>query len=162
MAVWVALAVALIATSFGPTYYLSIMIIICYYLLLAIGWNIIAGYTGLPSFAQVAFANLAGYASALSISFSHFPVYFGLFVGFAFVAATAAVLGYGSVKLTGTYMALATIAFSEGFRQFLYADVSLTGGGSGFFTIPLIPNGTTFRLLLCVRRCLCGRSLPLL
>ena len=141
---WAALAVALVATSFAPQYYLSLMIIINYYLLLAIGWNIIAGYTGLPSFAQVAFSSLAGYASALSISSTHLPVYFGIVIGLCVVAATAAVLGYGSVKLTGTYMALATIAFSEGFRQFLYADVSLTGGGAGFFTIPLISNGTTF------------------
>jgi len=140
----VAIAAALAALSFGPTYYLSIVIIICYYLLLAVGWNIIAGYTGLPSFAQVAFASLAGYVSALSIGFTHFPVFFGILLGIGIAVGTAIALGYGSVKLTGTYFALATIAFSEGFRQFLYADVSLSGGGAGYFTIPLIPNGSTF------------------
>lgn len=134
----------LIAISFGPIYYLSIVIIICYYLLLAIGWNIIAGYTGLPSFAQVAFASLAGYASALSIGFIHLPIYVGILLGIIFTTGIAIALGYGSVKLTGTYFALATIAFSEGFRQFLYADVPLTGGGAGYFTISLIPNGSTF------------------
>jgi branched-chain amino acid transport system permease protein len=87
---------------------------------------------------------LAGYVSALSIGYTHFPVFFGIIIGIAATGLTAIALGYGSVKLTGTYMALATIAFSEGFRQFLYADVSLTGGGAGYFTIPLIPGGTTF------------------
>ncbi|MFI5420626.1 MAG: branched-chain amino acid ABC transporter permease, partial [Nitrososphaerales archaeon] len=139
-----ALAAVVIVASFGPTYYLTIAITICYYLLLAVGWNIIAGYAGLPSFAQVAFASLAGYVSGLSIGFGHLPVFAGIALGIGFTAGTAIALGYGSVKLTGTYFALATIAFSEGFRQFLYADVPLSGGGAGYFTIPLIPNGNTF------------------
>src|SRR5207249_3158434 len=110
---------AIIAASFGPLYYLSITILICYYLLLAIGWNIVAGYTGLPSFAQAAFANLAGYASALAISYTNLPVFFGILVGFLAIGGAAAVVGYGSVRLTGSYLALATISFSEGVRHTL-------------------------------------------
>ena len=135
-------AVVLIYLDFAPVEYLTFAVVLCYYLLLAVGWNIVGGVTYLASFAQAAFATLAAYISAMFVTYTGSVVPVGMAVGIIAVIAISYGLGYITLRMGGAYLALATIAFSESVRVWLTVNESLTGGAAGYFPAPLIPGGT--------------------
>src|SRR5215467_11403508 len=62
-----------------------------YYVILAMGWNLLAGYTGQFSLAHHTFAGLGAYTSALLVQYAGVP----LLVGIAAGVSLAAGIGYG-------------------------------------------------------------------
>jgi branched-chain amino acid transport system permease protein len=110
--------------------------------MLSIGWNIVGGYTYLPSFAQAAFASLAAYISGGFVAYFKTFVPAGMVVAILAITAISFGLGYITLKMSGAYLCLATIAFSEGVRVALFVNPDITGGGAGFFPAPLIPGGS--------------------
>ena len=61
-----ALAVlAFIVPFTGNDYFLAIAIKTMFFAILAVGWNIIAGYGGMMSFGQAAFCGVGAYASTI-------------------------------------------------------------------------------------------------
>ena len=85
-----------------------------YYVILAVGWNLLAGYTGQFSLAHHTFAGLGAYTSALLVLYAGVP----LLVGVAAGVVTAAAVGYGlgtlCLRMRAIYLALATWAFEIG------------------------------------------------
>src|ERR687885_1339310 len=79
-----------------------------YYVILAIGWNLLAGYTGQFSLAHHTFAGVGAYTSALLIVHTKAPIVLGVAAG----VAVAALLGWGlgtlCLRMRAIYLALAT------------------------------------------------------
>lgn len=90
-----------------------------YYVVLAVGWNLLAGYTGQFSLAHHTFAGLGGYTSALLVLYAKAPMLLGIAAGIA----VAAVVGYGlgtlCLRMRAIYLALTTWAFAESVRLFI-------------------------------------------
>lgn len=124
-------------------YFLTLTILCCYYLLLASGWNLLAGYTGLLSFAQVAFSAIAAYGSAMIVQYVQVPVAVGVVFGILLAGCASYLLGRITLKMAEAYLALATIGFSESIRIVLMVNYTWTGGGTGLPTKPLLPGGST-------------------
>src|SRR5258705_4660255 len=55
-------------------YHTHILVISLYYVILAIGWNLLAGYTGQFSLAHHTFAGIGAYASALLVLYARVPI----------------------------------------------------------------------------------------
>jgi branched-chain amino acid transport system permease protein len=104
-----------------------------FFALLAIGINIHFGYTGLLNFGQIAFAMLGGFGIAISVSQWGLPFWVGVVVGVAAAVALALLLGLPTLRLRADYLAIVTIATSEGLRL-VFRSVSatpVTGGTRG-------------------------------
>ena len=109
------------------------------YVVLALSWNIISGFTGYTSFGHVAFYGIGAYACAILVADYGWHWVPTLFVG-AFVAGIVAIaLGYPVLRLKGPYFAIAMLGAAEGTRVVVTVWDSLTHGGLGI-SFPTAPD----------------------
>ena len=113
------------------SYTLGILIVSIYFAMLALGWNLLAGFTGQFSLAPAAFAMLGAYTTAL-LNY-HWKI--GLAIGIpAAVVATAAIgwiLGRIVLRLKGPYLSLTTLSFAEIARVVVGNSHEFTRGDQG-------------------------------
>ena len=134
------LALILAVVPHGLSVYLrSFAMFTMMYVVLALSWNIISGFTGYTSFGHVAFYGIGAYVCAILVADYSWPWVPTLFVG-AFVAGVVAVaIGYPVLRLKGPYFAIAMLGTAEGTRVVATVWDSLTHGGLGI-SLPNIEN----------------------
>ncbi|HSR10470.1 MAG TPA: branched-chain amino acid ABC transporter permease [Thermodesulfobacteriota bacterium] len=107
--------------------------------LLALGYNILYGYTGLLSFGHAAYFGLGAYATGIVLIRTHCSLLAGIGAGVLASCIGAVVIGFFCLRRRGIYFALLTMAFA----QMLYFTASiwesLTGGEPGLRNIPTPP-----------------------
>ncbi|RVU33981.1 branched-chain amino acid ABC transporter permease [Hwanghaeella grinnelliae] len=121
----------------GLYQYLGVEVII--WMIFALGYNLLLGYTGLPSFGHGAFFGIGAYAYGLA-QFEVWPnLWFCLaaavVVTAAFGAATALFLSHRR----GIYFALMSIAFGQIFFFIASKWTDVTGGEDGLLDIQRLP-----------------------
>ncbi len=118
-------------------YYTHVAAVSLYYAVLAVGWNLLAGYTGQFSLAHHTFAGIGAYTSALLVQYAGVPMLVGIGAG----VVLAAVVGYGlgtlCLRMRAIYLALATWAFAESIRLLITVEYQITRGDLGL-TTPLL------------------------
>ena len=103
------------------------------YAIAASAWNIIGGYAGQVSVGHVVFFGCGAYASMAAYSHFALPPMVGVPAGIVASVAIAAVIGVPTLRLSGHYFSMATIAVAELARlivtntEFLGAAVGLSG-----------------------------------
>lgn len=103
------------------------------YAIAASAWNIIGGYAGQASVGHVVFFGCGAYASMAAYSHFGAPPLVGIPAGILFSVAIAAVVGVPTLRLSGHYFSMATIAVAELARlivtntDYLGAAVGLSG-----------------------------------
>jgi len=113
-----------------------------YYIMLAASWNLIMGYTGLFSFAHVAFAGIGGYgASLLSINLNIPPV-LGIIIGGGAAGFLGLLLGMLCLRLRGFYLCLVTWAFAVIIETLACTEYKYTGGTGGL-VVPTLFRSTS-------------------
>jgi branched-chain amino acid transport system permease protein len=134
------LALVLGVLPHGLSVYLrSFALFTMMYVVLALSWNIISGFTGYTSFGHVAFYGIGAYACAILVADYSWPWVPTLFVG-AFVAGVVAVaIGFPVLRLKGPYFAIAMLGAAEGTRVVATVWDSLTHGGVGI-SLPSAEN----------------------
>jgi branched-chain amino acid transport system permease protein len=117
--------------------YLGVEILI--WCVFALGFNLLLGYTGLPSFGHGAYFGIGAYALGLT----QFHLVANLWVGLLAAIVAASLVG-GGVALfishrRGIYFALMTIAFGQMFFFVASKWTSVTGGEDGLLNIRRLP-----------------------
>lgn len=107
--------------------------------LLALGYNILYGYTGLLSFGHAAFFGLGAYASGIVLVRTNCSLWTSIGVGIVVSGIGAAIIGFFCLRRRGIYFALLTLAFAQMLYYIAYTWVSLTGGEPGLRHIPRPP-----------------------
>ena len=114
------------------------------FVMLALGLNIVAGFTGLLDLSYIAFFGIGGYTFAFLCS-NHFGIHLPFLVAVPICAFTAMVcgliLGLTSIRLRGDYLAIVTLAFAQIFKLLLLnldAPVNITGGVNGIYAFDMI------------------------
>lgn len=130
-------AVALIPLLVEVQYWIGVVTVSMYYALAAMGWNLLAGYTGQYSIAPAAFAMLGAYSSALAGKYLGFPPVAGVALGVVVAGVLGVLLGRAAFKLRGAYLALTTIAFGEIARYVMRNSYEITRGNLGMSVPPL-------------------------
>src|SRR5919198_2147960 len=120
-----------------------------YYVILAIGWNLLAGYAGQFSLAHHTFAGLGAYTSALLIYHTKVPILVGIAAGVVLASTTGYLLGTLCLRMRAIYLALATWAFAESVRLLITVEYQITRGDLGLATPFLFdtPHATPYYYL---------------
>ena len=127
---------ALVVLAFLPLvvtspYVLGILIVSMYFAMLAMGWNLLAGFTGQFSLAPAAFAMLGAYATALLHYHLKAPLGVGIPAAIVGTAVLGLALGRIVLRLKGPYLALTTLSFAEIARVVVYNSHEFTRGDQG-------------------------------
>ncbi|MDR2991539.1 MAG: branched-chain amino acid ABC transporter permease [Burkholderiaceae bacterium] len=91
---------------------------------------------GMLAVANAAFMGIGAYASALLSMNYGAPFAVALVGGIVMPAIVAIVIGLPVIRLSGVYLAMATLAFGEVVRVFILNTESWTGGAMGLNGIP--------------------------
>jgi len=118
-------------------YHTHVLTIAFSYVILATGWNLLAGYTGQFSLAHHTFAGIGGYTSALLVKHTGLPMLAGIAAGVALATAIGYGLGTLCLRMRAIYLALATWAFAESVRLLITVEYQITRGDLGLAT-PLL------------------------
>ena len=134
---WVMLALGLVAALALPWFvYPPVAMDIAAWALFAISVDLLLGYTGLLSFGHAAFWGSSAYVTGLVAIHWGLPFPVAILGGMVFAMAIAVPIGYLSVRRTGIYFAMVTLAFAQ-MIYFLANQLSgLTGGENGLQAIP--------------------------
>ena len=114
----------------GP-YLLGIVIVSVYFALLALGWNLLAGYTGQFSMAPAAFAMLGGYVTAMLDYYGQVSLWIGVPMAVIVTCLVGLLLGKLVLDLKGPYLSLTTLSFAEILRVIISNSHEWTRGDQG-------------------------------
>lgn len=120
------------------TYLLHICIMIGLYLIMSLGLNIQLGSTGMVNFAYAAFFGVGAYTSALLTTNYNISFWIGILCALITSSLFGLMLGSLTLKSSGFYYALITMAFQIIFHL-LVNNLEFTGGSGGITNIPF-PN----------------------
>ncbi len=115
------------------------------FITIAIGWNILGGYTGQISFGHASFFGIGAYTTAiLWLRLGMNPI-LTIPLGGLLAAAFGVLWGYPLLRLRGYFFAIATIGVGEATRVLASFWESLTGGSSGLtLPVPKVFNKVPF------------------
>lgn len=144
-------AVLALAISWGflPEFTVVVVSYIGLYALVAVGLCMLTGVGGMTSFGQAAFVGMGAYATAWlctsptaaawlgPLGGSAIVPWLGLALGLAFTFALAWFLGSITVKLSGHYLPLCTIAWGLSL-YFLFGNMEFLGGQTGITGVPAL------------------------
>jgi branched-chain amino acid transport system permease protein len=112
-------------------YQRSFLLFTMMYVVLALSWNIISGFTGYTSFGHVAFYGIGAYACAILVADYRWHWIATLGVAALVAGVVAVAIGYPVLRLKGPYFAIAMLGAAEGTRVVATVWDSLTHGGLG-------------------------------
>ena len=139
-------ALLLVAPLVLPAFYVTLLNYIGLYAMVALGLVLLTGVGGLTSFGQGAFVGLGAYTTALLTTSAELPSWLGwaggspwlaLLVGLVFTCVVAFLIGKLTLRLSGHYLPLATIAWGLSL-YFLFGTMGFLGGHTGLTGIPPI------------------------
>jgi branched-chain amino acid transport system permease protein len=105
--------------------------------ILAVGLNLLVGYAGLLAFVNGALFGIGAYAVALLRDTLHVPYWLALPAAGVVAMIVGVTVALPALRLSGLYLALATIAFAQfALWAFMHWD-PLTGGPSGIKVLPI-------------------------
>ncbi|MDR2625922.1 MAG: branched-chain amino acid ABC transporter ATP-binding protein/permease [Zoogloeaceae bacterium] len=138
------LALVAVAPLIAPEFQVTLLNYIGLYALVAVGLVLLTGVGGLTSFGQAAFVGLGAYTTAFLTTAQGLPGWIAwagaspwltLFIGLALSAGVALILGALTLKLSGHYLPLGTIAWGISL-YFLFGAQEALGGHTGISDIP--------------------------
>jgi len=124
------------------SYYTGIITLALINIVLAVSLNLIVGFTGQLCLGHAGFMSIGAYVSAMITQKAGMPFIASIFVGAIIACIFAALIGYPTLKLTGDYFAITTLAFCEIIR-IIIMNINVVGGARG---LTGIPKKTTFTL----------------
>ena len=167
------------APLFLSNYGWYILCVAMVYALVALSLNILVGMAGQISIGHAGFWALGAYASAIAMQTFGVPFIAAILLGGAVAGAFGALVALPALRVSGHYLAIATLAFAILVQQVLFEWESVTGGRRGL-SVPRPSLGVELSsdlsyyyfllglFLLCawivrnLRRSLTGRSLAAL
>ncbi len=136
---------ALLPQAVASNYVLGIAVSACVFTVAAAALNLVYGYTGLLSFAQLAFWGLGGYAAALTVTDLGGTFWHGLLLAAVLNGVLALAVGYPALRLNRHAFVIVTLSFALLANLIARDWTELTRGPLG---IPGLPAPTLFGVAL--------------
>lgn len=113
------------------TYILYFACLVGIYMIVAIGLNFLVGYTGQISLGHAALFAIGAYASALLTLNFGVPFWVAMPAAGLIAGLAGLLLGLAALRLSGLYLAIATLGLGEAMPQILLKWDSVTNGYNG-------------------------------
>jgi len=143
---WVLVLLAL-PLVYGDAYVMRILTMTCIFAIFAASWDLLAGYTGQVNFGHALFFGAGAYTSALlSLKLGLSP-WLTIWAGAAVAMLLGFLVGYLCLRLRGSYLSLATLAFPLIALGILFAFPDFSGGElgiSGLRRLMVTPTGNYY------------------
>lgn len=133
-------AASLAAGALLPDLYVSLLNYVALYALVTLGVVLLTGVAGVTSFGQAAFVGIGAYATAVASAKFGFSAWIGLGLGFTLTIMAAFVIGWVTLRMSGHYLPLATIAWGVSL-YYLLGNIEEFGGHTGLTGVPPIAIG---------------------
>jgi branched-chain amino acid transport system permease protein len=117
-------------------YLLHIVIMCDIYIILALGMNLLAGYSGLLAMSQAAYYGIGAYFTALLLTKTGFSFPYALFGAVLFNMVCCIPIIWFSIRLRNLFFILSTLAWQMIVFSILHNWISLTSGPYGISNIP--------------------------
>ena len=128
----VVLTLAMMPTLATQSPYMTVLVIdLLIAGLFAASLHFIMGPAGMHSFGHAAYFGLGAYGAALLVRAAGMPMELALVVGPVVAALGAVLVGWFSVRLSGVYLAMLTLAFAQIAWALTYQWDTFTGGSNG-------------------------------
>ena len=132
-------AAALIVVSVVRNpYYVGIFVFLGINVIITIGLSLLMGYAGQISLGQAAFYGIGAYTTGVLTTRFGMPVIVSLPLAILMTVTVAFIVGIPTLRLRGHYLAMATLGLGEIVHIVFNELIPLTGGPSGFGSIPTI------------------------
>jgi len=120
-----------------PEFWITQLNYVGMYALPALGLVLLTGVAGLTSFGQAAFVGVGAYTSAWLTTALHVSPWLTLFAGLALAIVVALVLGLVTLRMSGHYLPLATIAWALSL-YYTMGNMEFLGKYDGILGIPAL------------------------
>jgi branched-chain amino acid transport system permease protein len=120
----------------NSSYTLTVLILIGLYSMIALGLSLLIGYAGQISLGHAAFYGIGAYSSGILTATYGFSPWIAMLIGLVITTLIAYLVGIPTLKLTGHYLALATLGFNIIVYILITGMYDFTGGASGLLGIP--------------------------
>src|SRR5438105_8884679 len=128
--VWM-LSLLALPFAYADAYVLRILTMTCIFAIFAASWDLLAGYTGQVNFGHALFFGAGAYASGLLSFKLGITPWATIWAGAAVAALFGFGVGYLCLRLRGSYLSLATLAFPLIVLGLLFAFPDFSGGELG-------------------------------
>ncbi len=131
----------LISLNIINAYYQVTLALICINIIMAVGLNLVTGFTGQFSLGHAGFMSIGAYTCAIVTM--AMPTTAGFLIGTLAGAVMAAIfgvlIGIPTLRLRGDYLAIATLGMAEIIR-IVFLNLKITGGAAGLNGVPKFTN----------------------
>jgi branched-chain amino acid transport system permease protein len=117
---------------------LHIAVMVCIYAILATSFNLLIGFAGLFAFGHAVFYALGAYATALTVMHWHLPFPLPMIISILITGAVGVAVALPSLRISGTYLVITTLALQVIAIDVIINWTSLTGGPTGLSNIPAL------------------------
>ena len=118
-------------------YPVFLMRVFCF-AIFVMAFNLLAGYAGLVSFGHAAFFGMGAYAAAWTAKYWGASAEVAVAIGGLAGAVLGVVVGWLSIRRTGIYFAMITLALAQ-LVYFFCVQVPFTNGENGIQQVPRVP-----------------------
>jgi branched-chain amino acid transport system permease protein len=122
--------------AFANQYTLFVGNLMMLYIILALGLNILVGFAGQLAFANAAIYGIGAYGTALLQVHLGWSFWFAAPVGAVLAMVIGTLLAFPALRLSGIFLALATLAFAQATQWVLLHWQPVTFGAGGFRVPP--------------------------
>ncbi len=136
---------------YGDAYVLRILTMTCIFAIFAASWDLLAGYTGQVNFGHALFFGAGAYTSGLMSLKLGISPWLTIWAGAAVATLFGFLVGYLCLRLRGSYLSLATLAFPLIALGLLFAFPDFSGGElgiSGLRRLAATPMGNYYVALI--------------
>jgi branched-chain amino acid transport system permease protein len=127
---WV-IALLALPLVYHDAYLLRILTMTCIFAMFAASWDLLAGYTGQVNFGHALFFGAGAYTSGLMSQKLGVSPWITIWAGAASATLVGWMVGYLCLRLRGSYLSLATLAFPLIVLGLLFAFPGFSGGELG-------------------------------
>ena len=138
----VTLVMMLLPLFIKSAYILTILILVGQFTMLTVGLSLLMGYAGQISLGHATFFGIGAYTTAILGTHFALSPWLSLLAGVLLAAGIAYLVGLLIFRLSGHYLAMATLGMNVILFLVLTQEVEWTGGPSGFRGVPDLTLGS--------------------
>ena len=127
----IVIAIALLLPVGLSDYWQYVLTVAFFYVIMAVSWNLLGGYTGQFSLAHHSFGMIGAYTSTLLMAKAGASFWLSVPAAIVLTGILSLILGIVCLRVAGLYLALITWAFAEVVRNYFRLHYAFTGGDRG-------------------------------